>query len=214
MARATTFRDRADAGRRLAAALEPAPDALILALPRGGVPVAAEVARAHGLELDVLPVRKIGVPGHRELAGGALAPGGPPVWNRAVLASIGRTEADLERVLAEERAELTRRQRVYRGDAPPPRIAGREVWLIDDGLATGATMRAAVAAVRAQAPTRLGVAVPVAPADTGRELRRAVDAYVCLAEPEPFRAVGLWYERFDQVDDDTVVRVLEASRAG
>jgi putative phosphoribosyl transferase len=202
------YRDREDAGRVLAAELARymGSDAVVLALPRGGVPVAHEVARAIRAPLDVLIVRKLGYPGHRELALGAIASGGVRVLNRAIAAGVSPREVDA--IEAAERAELTRREQVYRGDRPPPPIAGRIVILVDDGLATGATMRAAVAAVRERAPARIVVAVPVASPDTIAELRREADEVICPLAPEPLHAIGLWYDDFIQVDDATVRAIL------
>lgn len=205
------FSDRRDAGRRLARALERyagRPDVIVLALPRGGVPVGYEVARALGAPLDVFLVRKLGVPGQEELAMGAIASGGGRALNRYVLDSLGIPDRVVESVTAMEREELARRERVFRGSRPPPGIGGRTVILVDDGLATGSTMRAAIEAVRARGPTRLVVAVPVAAGETCAELADAVDDMICLATPEPFQAVGLWYEDFTQTGDDEVRALL------
>ena len=216
------FRDRDEAGRalgaQLAALLRPRPsaaDALVLGLPRGGVPVAQQVAQALGLPLDVLIVRKLGVPGQPEFAMGAIASGGLRVLNDDVVRMLDISAASIEAVARDEAAELARRAQLYRGHRPPPALAGRSVILVDDGLATGATMRAAVRAVRTQAPARIVVAVPVASADTADDLRREADLVVATATPEPFVAVGCWYRDFDQVTDAQVQRLLaDAGRAG
>ncbi len=205
------FRDRRHAGRVLAqslAAYAGRDDALVLALPRGGVPVAFEVAQALGLPLDVCIVRKLGVPGHEEYAMGALASGDVRVLNDDVVRSLQISDAAIEAVTRNERLELERRERLYRQGRPAPRLAGRCVILVDDGLATGATMLAAVRAVRAQLPARTVVAVPTAAAETCAQLRREADEVVCATTPEPFRAVGLWYEDFSQTGDDEVRELL------
>lgn len=207
------FRDRVDAGRRLAEALRRyagTPDLLVLALPRGGVPVAHEVARALQAPLDVYLVRKLGVPGHEELAMGAIAPGGVRVLNTDVIQMLGITEDQVAAVAADEERELERRDREYRGGRPAPEIHGRTVLLVDDGLATGSTMRAAAAAVRAQHPQRLVVAVPVGAPDTCEALRQEADEVVCALAPEPFQAVGLWYDDFSQTTDAEVREILGA----
>jgi putative phosphoribosyl transferase len=206
------FRNRADAGRRLAAALRKyagAPDVVVLALPRGGVPVAYEVARALGAPLDVFLVRKLGVPGQPELAMGAIATGGTRVLNHGVVAGLGIPEEVVDAVAAREAQELARREREYRGGRPAPDVRGRTVILVDDGLATGATMRAAAAALRQHEPARIVVAVPAAAAETCEEMSREVDEVVCAATPEPFMAVGLWYDDFSQTSDAEVRELLE-----
>jgi putative phosphoribosyl transferase len=170
--------------------------------------VGYEVARALGAPLDIFLVRKLGVPGHEELAMGAIASGGVRVLNPRVVDALGISAAEIERVAAQEQAELERRERAYRGGRPPPRVAGCDVILVDDGLATGSTMRAAAAALRAMHPRRLVVAVPVAAAETCEELRGEVDEVVCAMTPEPFYAVGLWYEDFAQTTDEEVAALL------
>lgn len=205
------FEDRVDAGRKLGAALVARGDlrdAFVLGLPRGGVPVAAEVAAALGAPLDVLVVRKVGMPGHSELALGAIASGGAEFWNRELIDMLKPDPESLEHVLAQEHAELERRERGYRGAAPPPELRGVTVVLVDDGLATGATMRAAVAALRDLEPGRIVVAAPVAATEAVADLRREADEVVVLATPEPFSAVGRWYREFGQTDDETVRRLL------
>jgi putative phosphoribosyl transferase len=206
------FRDRTDAGQRLAAALSShagRPNLLVLALPRGGVPVAYEVARALRAPLDVILVRKLGVPGHEELAMGAIASGGVRIVSHDVVASLGIPEWVIAAAAASEEHELARREHAYRDELPSPPIAGRTVLLVDDGLATGSTMRAAAAAVRSQRPERVIVVVPVAPAETCASLRAEVDEVVCLLSPAPFISVGAFYENFSQVTDEEVRRLLE-----
>jgi predicted phosphoribosyltransferase len=187
-------------------------DVLVLALPRGGVPVAYEVARALAAPLDVFVVRKLGVPGHEELAMGAIASGGVRVINPWVVRQLAISSQEIERVAAAELEELRRRERAYRGERPFPEVHGRRVILIDDGLATGSTMRAAAAALRPRGPAELVVAVPVAAEETCDEFRKDVDRIVCAMTPEPFLAVGMWYEDFEQTSDDEVRELLE--RAG
>lgn len=208
------FADRADAGRALAAELHGyvgRNDVIILALPRGGVPVASEVARVLDAPLDVFLVRKLGVPGREELAMGAIASGGGLVFNRDVVQLAGLDENQIRPVIERERAELRRRERAYRDDLPPPELDGRVVILVDDGLATGATMRAAIDAIKQQKPARLIVAVPVAPPETCREIAGMVDEVICLLQPEPFLSVGTWYADFSETTDDDVRELLERS---
>lgn len=207
------FRDRVDAGQKLAARLTEyagRPDVLVLALPRGGVPVGAEVARALGVPLDVFLVRKLGVPGHAELAMGAIAAGGLQVLSEALIRDLGLPPSLVQQVAARERLELDRRDRLFRGSRPPISVRGRTILLIDDGLATGSTMQAAVTALRPQGPARIVVAAPVGARETCERLLRIADDVVCLEMPEPFTAVGLWYERFDQTSDEEVTRLLAA----
>lgn len=206
------FRDRADAGRALAehlGAYARRPGLRILGLPRGGIPVAYEVAAALHAPLDVFVVRKLGVPGQEELAMGAIATGGVRVVNDDVVAAFGITAGELDRVAAIEQAELERRETAYRGGRPAPDLAGATVIVVDDGLATGSTMRAAVAAIRQQKPERIVVAVPVAAPSTRDELAREVDDVVCVATPDPFLAVGRFYENFAQTSDREVHDLLE-----
>ncbi len=210
------FHDRTQAGRLLAARLTPyarRDDVLVLALPRGGVPVGYEVARALEAPLDVYVVRKLGVPGQEELALGAIASGGVRVLNQDVVRAVGIDEGSIDAIAAREQAELARREALYRGDRQPPAVAGRTVVLVDDGLATGATMRAAVRALRQMVPRRLVVAVPTGAPETCAELEREVDELICLIMPEPFYGVGFWYDRFAQTTDAEVARLLrEAAR--
>jgi putative phosphoribosyl transferase len=209
------FRDRVDAGRQLALRLRRyanRPDVLVLALPRGGVPVAYEVAKELQAPLDVFLVRKLGVPGYEELAMGAIASGGVRVINQDVVRYMGIPAEVIDAVAADEQRELERRERAYRDDRPPPDVKGRIVILIDDGLATGSTMRAAAAALRKQGPARIVVAVPVSASETCEEFRSEVDEIVCAVTPEPFRGVGLWYEDFSQTTDDEVRELLERAR--
>ena len=199
----TTFRDRVEAGDVLAGLLghyAGRPDMLVLALPRGGVPVAARVAQALGAPLDVFVVRKLGM--------GAIASGGVQVVKEQVVGRLGLGEADLRRVAEAEERELARRERSYREGRPPPDLAGRVVILVDDGLATGSTMRAAVAAARRLGPARVVVAVPTAPASTCERLRSEADEVICATTPRPFRAVGYSYRSFPQTSDEEVRAIL------
>jgi predicted phosphoribosyltransferase len=204
------FRNRTEAGRRLAEKLAYAdrPDILVLALPRGGVPVGYEVARALGAPLDVFLVRKLGVPGYEELAMGAVATGGVRVLNDEIVQGLGISEHAIDAAVGREMQELARRERLYRGDRPPPDVAGRTVILVDDGLATGATMRAAIRALRPQHPARIVVAVPTASPDTCEALKAEADDVFCVMTPEPFFAVGHWYDDFTQTTDDEVRELL------
>ncbi len=198
------FRDRRDAGRQLAAKLIAyvnQPDVVVLGLPRGGVPVAAEVAEALNAPLDAFLVRKLGVPGHEELAMGAIASGGVRVLNDDVVDPLGIPTSVIDAVEASERGELARRERLYRGTQPPPQVEDRTVILVDDGLATGSTMRAAARALRQLRPARLIAAVPVGSQSVCASLRDVVDDVVCAEMPEPFYAVGIWYDDFGQTSD-------------
>jgi predicted phosphoribosyltransferase len=210
------FADRGDAGRRLAGHLTNfanRTDVVVLALPRGGVPVGAEVARALDAPLDVFLVRKLGVPGHPELAMGAIASGGVRVLSRDIIDDLGVPMSAVDAVTAREQVELERRDRIYRGDRPLPPLEGRSVILVDDGLATGATMEAAVAAVRTHRPAHVVVAAPVGARETCDRLRRLADEVVCADTPDSFRAVGLWYARFEQTTDEEVLDLLAVGRS-
>jgi putative phosphoribosyl transferase len=205
------FRDRAEAGRLLAtklAAYAGRPDVLVLALPRGGVPVAFEVARALGAPLDLFLVRKLGLPGFPELAMGAIATGGVLVLNEDVVRATGVPEEAIAAVAAKERRELERRERAYRGDRPPRDVRGQTAILVDDGLATGASMRAAVQALRRLGPARVVVAVPVGAPPTCAEFQEEADEAICARTPEPFYGVGRWYEDFSQTTDEEVRDLL------
>src|SRR3979411_19427 len=205
------FRDRREAGRLLAeklAAYANRPDVLVLALPRGGVPVAYEVARALGAPLDVFVVRKLGVPGYEELAMGAVATGGVRVLNDQLVNRLGIPDDMIDTVAAREKQELARRERLYRGPRPPADVQGRTVILVDDGLATGATMHAAIQALRQQHPARIVVAVPTASPETCEGMKRIADDVICAMTPEPFNAVGRWYRDFSQTTDEEVGALL------
>jgi predicted phosphoribosyltransferase len=207
----TRFADRRAAGKALAAQLSHLSgriDVVVLALPRGGVPVGAEVARALGAPLDVFVVRKLGFPGYPEFAMGAIASGGVRILNEALLADYRVPRSAIDAVLRAERTELARRERLYRQAASAVSVAGRTVVIVDDGLATGATMLAAVEAVRRLQPASVVVAVPVGAGDACQALRRVADAVVCVRTPEPFGAVGLWYEEFGETTDDEVRDLL------
>lgn len=209
------FRDRREAGKTLAQKLmhyAERPNVLALALPRGGVPVAYEVALALHVPLDVFIVRKLGVPGHEELAIGAIASGGVRVLNKRIIESLNIPGEIIEQVAQRELQELRRREQAYRGEYPPPDIHGRIVILIDDGLATGASMRAAVVGVRAQDPERIVVAVPTAAPETCEAFQSEVDEIVCAITPEPFLGVGRWYDDFEQTTDEGVRLFLQDIR--
>ena len=208
------FQDRRHAGRVLAAALSRyrgRGDLVVLALPRGGVPVAYEVAKQLSAPLDVFVVRKLGVPGYEELAMGAIASGGVLVLNQDVVNQLGLSQGVIDAVASKEREELARRERLYRGDRPPVEVRGRTVILVDDGLATGSTMRAAVAGLKARGPSGIVIGVPIAVPSTCEELASEVDDIVCAVTPEPFYAVGLWYSDFSQTTDEEVRELLEAA---
>lgn len=208
------FRDRTEAGRQLALQLTHYANCdkvVVIALPRGGVPVAFEVAKALKVPLDICLVRKLGVPGHRELAMGAIAAGGVRVLNYEVVSWLGISRRTIERVAARELRELQRRDRVYRGDRTPPDIQDHTVLLIDDGVATGSTIRAAIAVLREQQPKRIVAAIPVTSLEVYRELKAEVDEVVCVMTPEPFYSIALWYENFAQTTDEEVHNCLEIS---
>jgi putative phosphoribosyl transferase len=210
------FRNRADAGRALADLVRwsiPDPNPLILALPRGGVPVGFEVAHALQAELDVFVVRKLGLPGQEELAIGAIASGGVRVLNESLIWDLRLSPHLIERITAEAEAELQRREELYRRGRPALAVRGRTVILVDDGLATGATMKAASAALRAQGPTRIIVAVPVAAKEIFEEFRTTATGIVCLYTPKQFTSVGVWYEDFSQTSDEEVEHLLERADA-
>jgi len=209
------FQDRFDAGRVLARQLEAYrnnPNTLVLALPRGGVPVGYEVARELSVPLDVFLVRKLGVPGQEELAMGAIASHGIRILNEDIVAQLNISPYEIEAAAGREQAELQRREQLYRGERPSPNVSGATIILVDDGLATGASMRVAVEALRRQNPARIIVAVPVAPAEACAELGRLADDVVCAQTPDPFYAVGQAYARFEQTTDDEVRLLLAGTR--
>lgn len=208
------FKDRTAAGKRLAeqlASYADRPDLLVLALPRGGVPVAFEVAKALNADLDVMLVRKLGVPGQPELAMGAIAWGGVRVLNQAVIRSNQISESTIEEVAAEEQQELARREQLYRNNRPLPNIHDRVVILVDDGLATGATMRAAIQSLRLQQPAQVIVGVPIAATITYQQLAAEADQVICVESIERLSSIGYWYENFAQTSDAEVCRLLEQS---
>jgi putative phosphoribosyl transferase len=205
------FKDRTAAGQALASHLADyanQSDVLVLALPRGGVPVAFEVAKALNAPLDVLIVRKLGVPDNTELAMGAIASGGVRIINQQIVTEVGIPDEVIARVAAQEQRELERREAMYRGDEPFPELQGRTIILVDDGLATGATMWAAVLAVRQKQPKEIVIAIPVAASETCQQLESKVEKIVCAATPSPFYSVGMWYEDFPQTTDDQVRELL------
>jgi putative phosphoribosyl transferase len=211
---AMAFKDRSEAGRLLATRLSAyanRPDVMVLALPRGGVPVAFEVAQALNAPLDVFVVRKLGVPGHEELAMGAIATDGVRVINNDIVLALGISAQMIDRVAEMEQKELERREHAYRGDQPALNVGGRTVIIVDDGLATGASMRAAVAALRQMQPQRIVVAVPTAADETCQQFRDEVDEIVCATTPQPFYGVGLSYENFSQTSDAEVHALLARS---
>lgn len=207
----TPFANRREAGRALARRLSAyagREDVLVLGLPRGGVPVAYEISEALDVPLDVFLARKLGVPGQEELAMGAIASGGLPIFDAGMIVRFGLSEAEIQAVVRKEQRELARRERAYRGDRPPREIRGRTVLLVDDGLATGFSMRAAVEALRPLSPAQIVIAVPVAPRPTARAFRELADEFVCLATPEPFHAVGEFYRDFSPTEDLEVLELL------
>ena len=215
------FADRAEAGRLLARELlrqDPAANAIVLALPRGGVPVGVEVAKAIAAPLDVVIIRKLGVPSEPELAMGAVASGAFRIFDEDLISRLRISRQEVDRVVFEETAELARREKLYRGDRPKLDLRGRTVVLVDDGLATGSTMLVAARYVRSLGPTKMVIAVPVGSLPACRRVRKEADSCVCLAMPEPFRAVGEWYLDFEQVTDEQVQLLLaqnpRVSKAG
>lgn len=209
------FEDRREAGQHLAERLSryAGEDILVLGLPRGGVPVAYEVAKKLNAPLDIFTVRKLGVPGHEEYAMGAIASGGVRVLNDEALRELGITAAELEGTFEEELAELERREALYRGDRPAPALEGRTVLLVDDGMATGASMAAALKALRQHNPARVIVAVPAASRTVCEQFEALADELICAITPEPFMAVGVWYERFEQTSDEEVQELLDKAEA-
>lgn len=208
------FVDRTEAGQILATKLKAyakRTDTIVLGLPRGGIPVAFEVARALHLPLDICLVRKLGVPGHKELAMGAIASDGVRVLNYDVISQLGISSKTIDEVAAKELRELQRRDRLYRGDRPSPNLKDSTVILVDDGIATGASIRAAIAVIQEEQPQSIIVAIPVAPSSTCDELRDEVDKVICLMTPEPFYSVGLWYDYFTQTTDEEVHKLLTES---
>jgi putative phosphoribosyl transferase len=211
------FRDRTAAGKQLAEALTAyanRPNVVVWGLPKGGVPVAFEVAKALNAPLDVFLVRKLGVPGQEELAMGAIASGGVRVLNEDVVRSLHISEATIDKVAAKEQQELERREHLYRDDCPTPDVHEHTVILVDDGLATGATMRAALRALRQHQPTRIVVAVPISSSETCREFEAEVDEIICAQTPRPFHSVGFWYDNFSQTTDEEVRDLLQRSSSG
>lgn len=209
------YRDRQHAGQVLAALLKDyngRKDTIVLALPRGGVPVAYEIAMKLGLVIDVFIVRKLGVPGHEELAMGALASGGAVVFNDEIIKHLQITKSSIDRVIQSEQEELTRREHLYRGDKPFPHMAGKTIILVDDGIATGSTMKAAIMALQQKQPAELIIAVPVAARSTCDEMTASVKTLICPRQPIDFHAVGLWYDNFSQTSDEEVIELLEQSR--
>jgi predicted phosphoribosyltransferase len=208
---APLFKDRRDAGRKLAAKLTEyagKPEVVVLALPRGGVPVAFEVAQALGAPLDLFLVRKLGVPGHEELAMGAIASGGVRVLNETVTQALNIPPSVIDAIAQREQRELERREQAYRGGRPPLDLSGKTVILVDDGLATGSTMAAAVQGIRAQDAAQVVVAVPTAAHETCEAFEHVVDAIICAETPQPFFGVGMWYADFSQTSDDEVRHLL------
>jgi predicted phosphoribosyltransferase len=211
------LQNRRQAGRLLASKLAShanRPEVLVLALPRGGVPVAFEIATRLNLPLDVCLVRKLGVPGRRELAMGAIAAGGTKIINEAVVEEFHISPEAFQRVVEEEQQELTRRERLYRGNCPPAAVPGRTIILVDDGIATGATLKAAIAVLRQQQPKAIVVAVPVASPTVCEELQEEVEQVICLSQPDSLHSISLWYEDFSQTTDAEVEGLLREGRGG
>lgn len=209
------FVDRIEAGQALAKRLSHlagVPNLIILALPRGGLPIGFEVAKALQAPLNIFLVRKLGAPMHKEFAIGALAENGLRFINQQAVHQLGISETAIEQITAQEQQEIQRRTQLYRGNNPPPEIKGRTVVIVDDGLATGATMKVAIQALRNQHPQKIVVAVPVGAMDTCAELKQLADEFVCLATPVPFHAVGLWYQSFPQLSDADVISLLEQAK--
>jgi len=207
----TLFIDRIDAGQQLAKALGQYADSknvVVLALPRGGVPVAYEVAKVLRVPLDVMVVRKLGVPGQKELAMGAIASGNIRVMNKDIVTQLNISQQDIDEVAEQESLELVRREQLYRGNSPRYELRDKTIILVDDGIATGATMRAAIAAIKQQHPAQLVVAVPTSALDTCNTISRGVDKVICLSTPEPYIAVGCWYRNFSQTSDEEVSQLL------
>ena len=206
------FKDRIDAGQKLAKKLDNyagQPDVIVLALPRGGVPVAFEVARALNAPLDIWLVRKLGVPGHEELAMGAIASGGIRVLNEDIIRFLNISDEMIDAIAAMEQRELERREHVYRGNRPKPDLRDQTIILVDDGLATGASMRAAIQSLRSQKPARIVAAVPTAAPETCAEFEDEVDEIICATTPQPFMGVGAWYQQISQTTDQEVRQLLE-----
>jgi predicted phosphoribosyltransferase len=211
----TLFDNRIDAGRKLAEALtdyQEDPNVIVLALPRGGVPVAHQVAESLDAPMDIFLVRKLGLPGHEELAMGAIASGDVCVLNESVIAQLDNPDEVIDEVIEKERKELERREQAFRGDRPAPELEGRTVILVDDGLATGASMRAAVSGLRARNPQKIVVAVPTASPETCEQFENEVDEVVCAVTPQPFFGIGYWYDDFSQTTDEEVRQILEKAR--
>ena len=206
------FRDRAEAGRLLASRLKKdyanKPDVLVLGLPRGGLPVAYQIAKVLHAPLDICVVRKLGVPGRKEVAMGAITTGGIMELNQDLVAELKISDSAIKKVIVREWQELERREKVYRGDHPLPDLSDRTIILVDDGIATGLTLKAAISIIKQQQPKEIVVAVPVAPPDICEELEAEVNEFVCLVAPEPLRAVSLWYEDFSATTDEEVCRLL------
>lgn len=208
------FKDRTDAGKQLAAALmayKNHPNAIVIGLPRGGVVTAFEVARALGLKLDIVVPRKIGAPDNPELAIGAITEDGTRIFNHDLISQLGVSQSQIERIIEEERREAARRLKTYRAGRPPLNVEGKLVILVDDGIATGSTMKAAIASLKAKKAAKIVVAIPVGPTETIEELKMIVDEVVCLTTPSPFFAIGAFYVQFEQTTDEEVISLLNPS---